>query len=374
MSRVVTNAVVLGGVLLSLGLIAVSATLNFRMAYRMGDSVLDGWIYGGGAATADVLKALLPFCIWWAWRRRQALAALAGALLLMVFATYSLTASIGYASQMRASHDGERQHAAEQRAGFTAEMARLERQLQILGPQRGESEIAAEIELVLASPLGRSTLGQASDGCKTLGRWSRQPCAEVAGLRQELARAAQARETTDALREARDELARLGSAGAAGAADPQVAALVGVMQRAGLPLGHTDVRLALLLLVGALFELGSGLGLYVATVPWRSDARRPVAKREGTGAVEQFALEQLEPRRGRALTLPALFAHYERWCGSRGEAPLPEGEFAGRFAALARQCGIAARDAGGKLKYLHVAVGKAGTAVTNSHAVANSIS
>ena len=52
------RAAVLTGVVLCLGLVAISAALNFRVAYRTGDTELDAWIYGSGAAIADGLKDL----------------------------------------------------------------------------------------------------------------------------------------------------------------------------------------------------------------------------------------------------------------------------------------------------------------------------
>lgn len=373
-SRPATNAVVVGAVLLSVGLIAVSATLNFRMAYRMGDSTLDGWVYGGGAATADILKALLPLCIWWAWRRRQLVAALAGAVLLLVFAAYSFTASVGYASQLRSFQEEERLHAAEERTGLVREIGWLEQRLEKLGPQRGEREIAAEIDLMLAKPLGKSSLGVASENCKILGRWSRAPCEKVAELRQELARSAEAEETAAALHKARTNLAALGSVGATGGADPQVAALAGMVQRAGWPVEQTDVRLALLLLVGALFELGSGLGLYVATVPWRSAQPSFVTEARPVGEVEQFVLERLEPRQGEGLTVLSLFQHYASWCQARGEAPLLGPAFSEGFAQIARECGLRARGRGDNRKYLNLGLSKKGTDVTNLRALANSTS
>ena len=188
-NRLITNALVLGGILLSLGLIAVSAALNFRMAYRMGGTELDGWVYGSGAAIADGLKALLPFFVWWAWRKREWLAVGAGVVLFVVFTAYSFTAGMGYVAKLRAFSEGVRASAVETRAGLRDEESRIEARLEKLGVQRGEEEISAELEAVFARVLGKTTVGAYSENCTLARNWSRHSCARAAELRQELARA-----------------------------------------------------------------------------------------------------------------------------------------------------------------------------------------
>ena len=104
----VVNCGVVAGMVLSLALIGVSALLNFRMAYRMGDTELDAWIYGGGAASADGLKALLPFFIAWAMYKREYLAVAAASVLFAVMTAYSFSAGMGFAAQLRSYQEEAR--------------------------------------------------------------------------------------------------------------------------------------------------------------------------------------------------------------------------------------------------------------------------
>ena len=380
-NKLITNALVLGGILLSLGLIAVSAALNFRMAYRMGGTELDGWVYGSGAAIADGLKALLPFFVWWAWRKREWLAVGAGVVLFVVFTAYSFTAGMGYIAKLRAFSEGVRASAVETRAGLRDEESRIEARLEKLGVQRGEEEISAELEAVFARVLGKTTVGAYSENCTLARNWSRHSCARAAELRQELARAMEAAELEGRLHDVRGELRGLGSRGAGDVADPQLVALEGMAQELGLHTDRNRVRLALLVLVGLLFELGSGLGLYVSTVPWRGEGSagvtgngrggetepmlQYVADAKRLGDVEEFALECLAPEIGsKGLTSTAMFQEYAKWCRGRNEAPLVESEFVLRFEPVIEACNLKVRQRGANVMYMGVKRADAGAAAT----------
>ncbi len=370
-SRLVTNALAVGGVLLSLGLIAVSAMLNFRMAYRMGDTALDGWVYGSGASVADGLKAMLPFFVWWAWCKREWVAAGVGGLLFVVFTAYSFTAGMGYAAQLRASSEGIRLSAAEARADLEDEEARVVARLDKLGVQRGEEEIAAGLEAVFARVLGKTTVGAYSKNCTMARNWSRHSCAEAAELRQELARADGSAALRGQLDEVRKRLRKLGEEGAGGGGDPQLAALEAMAHQLGWPVNQKGVRLALLVLVGLLFELGSGLGFYVATVPWRSGGvmertLEPVKAAVKPGNVEEFALARLAPARGKGVTNTAVFQDYVEWCRGRGEAPWGEADFLARFSEMASACKLKVRQRGANVMYMGVKLVDAGATATET--------
>jgi len=60
-----TDALVVFGILVSLGFIGGSALLNYRMGFHSADNDTDGMIYGGLAAAGDGLKALSPFVAAW---------------------------------------------------------------------------------------------------------------------------------------------------------------------------------------------------------------------------------------------------------------------------------------------------------------------
>lgn len=355
----VVNCGVVAGMVLSLALIGVSALLNFRMAYRMGDTELDAWIYGGGAACADGLKALLPFFIAWAMYKREYLAVAAASVLFAVMTAYSFSAGMGFAAQLRSYQEEARLGAIAKWDGYRKEIDGLEAQLASAGTGASSREIRAQIAQVFARKLGRkTTVGEYSKKCTLTRRWSRESCEEVAGLRSALAGAERRETMRTRLAELRRELRQSGAKGASGRVDPQVEALAGL-----LTVETEQVRLSLLVLVGLLFELSSGIGLYVATVPWRARRARKgdlqeleyVAEAKRVGDVEEFAVQRVNPALGRTVTSSDLFASYRRWCGKGGEAPMSELEFYNRFEAIAKELKLAVRQRSGRLEYVDVA-------------------
>jgi len=364
---------VLTGVVLCLGLVAISAALNFRVAYRTGDTELDAWIYGSGAAIADGLKALLPFFVWAAWSRRHLVSALAGLLLFGVFSAYSFTAGLGYVAQLRDIKRGERTGSMEARDSVKAEIARLAERASLLGPQRGTSEIAAEIAQVLQQPVKGKTLEAYSQACTVLRRASRRGCQQVAELKTELERAEESARVAIALTQQRQALVELGPSGTHRSNDPQGDALARLLKQLHIGADRDDIEAGLVLLVGLLFEAGSGLGLYVVTSPMRqartkrraTDTRKDggmddlevVAGAKRIGDVEEFALERLVEKPDATLPSTRIYQGYAHWCRERGEAPLVELEFMFRFEEIARVVGMHMRQRGGNIVYDGVALG-----------------
>lgn len=372
-----SKAAVLLGVMLSLGLVAISAALNFRVAYRTGDTELDAWIYGSGAAIADGLKALLPFFVWAAWTRRHVVSACAGIVLFALFSAYSFTAGLGYVAQLRDIKRGERTGSMEARASVKAEIARLDERARLLGPQRGSGEIAAEIEQVLKQPVKGQTLQDYSRNCTVLRRVVREGCRRVAALTTELKRAEESERVAERLGYRRQMLVELGQTGAERSDDPQRDALARLLKRLHIDAEREDIEAGLVVLVGLLFEVGSGLGLYVVTTPTRQSRkkrRKGGEATEGTeghgmddleivagarriGDVEEFALERLVQNAESSLPSTRIYQGYAQWCRERGEAPLIELEFMFRFEEIARVVGMHMRQRGGNIVYDGVALG-----------------
>lgn len=359
-----TDVFVVFGILFSLGMIGISAVLNFRMGYRMADTELDGWIYGTGAALGDGLKALIPFAMWWAWKQRQLFAVTAGAVLFAVLTTYSLTAGLGFAAQHRAFREAERIGAIERRANLNAELNRAVTQLADLGPQRSEAEVSRAVEAAFAEMAVKSnrTVAEVSKRC-TLNRWqTRKACAGIAVLMQELARAKAWASLEARARLARTELDRLGDSGASVEADPQVATLQSLTRAIYRDVPAENVRLGLVLVTGLLFELGSGLGLYVVTIPWRGrgGANRMLEDATRLAAIEDYALDRIVPREGVEMADTDLFVDYVRWCIGRNEVPLTQELFIEQFDGLAREAGIGRRHQSGRVLFANVGLASEG--------------
>lgn len=372
------DALVYLGIVCSLGMMAVSALVNFRVGYRAADTNLDGWIYGTGFAFLDLLKAVLPFVFYWGMRQRDWLAVVGSAFAFVLFAGYSITAGMGFAADHRAYREGERTGALEQRADLRKEMTRLEELAVKLGAQRSEQEVANAIEAVFAKPLGRLTVGSASERCTLARRDTREACSEIASLTTELARAKQWADIDSRLKLAREQMEDLGGRGAGRESDPQLAVLTGLLKMTGAPVEPDLVRYSLALLVGLVLEVGSGFGLYLAMTPWRrydyeavgetiepeaSEKTNPVEAVQtmvvaatALGPVVEFAVACVEKDDASVLTMTEVFQAYEVWCRRGNFAPLRQAEFQDAFVELAREVGISVRLRGSNISFIGVSL------------------
>jgi hypothetical protein len=353
------------------------------MGYRSADTDIDGWAYGLAAGMGDGLKAIAPFVMYWGWKRRDWLAVLAAAAVFVVITGYSLTAALGFAELHRGAKQGERRSAIERHDDLRKESKRTEARLAQLGPQRGEGEVEKAMAALLAGLSADKvrTVDQVSKGC-TLNRLdARTACAELAKLAEERERAREQVRLETSLRDTRRKIDAM-ETGSGSSDDPQVDVLTRVAALLGREPERKDVQFALSLLVALLVELGSGLGIYVSTTPWRGNvggaaggttARRKVYLGRGwrswrrvaepgprggkvRGAVDSYAMERVEPREDGELTLEDLFADYVVWCRCRGEHADGADVFARQILALAAEVGIPVKRRGNDLVLWDVAL------------------
>jgi hypothetical protein len=322
------------------------------------------------AGTADVLKASAPFAAAWGWRNRDALAVVAACGLFAVFSCYSLWAEIGFAAEHRASRQANRLGSMEQRADLRRDYERILSRVSALGTPRSEGEIDKAVLVVLARPTGEKgrTVGQVSSRCTLDRKETREACSAVAKLAEEGERSREYRRLTT---EATALRARLdGTPIIKGSGDAQLDALQSLMRLAGLGPSRPTLEAGLSLLVALLIELGSGVGLYIATTPWRGrgPVRRAMKTASGkpnfgkisatasVGAVDRYMLECVEPQTGVNLSTDAAYHDYQRWCGLCKAEPLGKKEFTRQFEDLAREAGIPFTGGRGQGLYRDVAV------------------
>jgi len=89
------------GVGAGIALMIVSACMNWLFGYHWGRTEFEGQLYGAGSVAADVLKALIPFFIVWAWQARNWLHLFIAFLLINGCMGYSVTSSLGFAAANR---------------------------------------------------------------------------------------------------------------------------------------------------------------------------------------------------------------------------------------------------------------------------------
>ena len=326
----------MAGCAAALVLCAVSAAMNYLFLSSLGKTPLEGQVLGAASAAADVLKALLPFFIAWSWQSRRFVAAAAGSLAFAFFAGFSLLSAIGFAADNRATLVQERDDlsSAYIRVHNMREHAELQRKA--LPAHRAGAIVSEEIARHRQNRRWASTKG-CTDATETL---SRDYCAAFFKLRAELAAAQEAERLAGEIKALEAELSRLRADGAGQDSDPQVSLLSRMTGE-----DKDAVRLALIIAVALLVEIGASLGLFLASGHGRAGTVTPKREKEpaSTGSVEDFALEALVPSSG-VLTPEAVAAAYEAWCRARGYRPMPPAAFEAAFQDLARQAGIECRN------------------------------
>ncbi len=267
------------GVLVTLGLIAVSVMMNFRFGQSLGRTEWDGLVYGLASACADGFKVILPFAIMAAWTGRRRFAASAGAALWLVFTAYSMTSSLGHSAVNRAESAGERKHQ-------IADYQHVRRSLEVKLREReslptARPIVALEAQLKIAQGSHRF---ERTQRCTDVGRIDSSFCEDVARLEAERAIGRRAHELDEEITRLKGILDAASGAARSEQGDAQ-AAMLGELS--GMAEGY--VRMALTLLVSVMVELGSGLGMYVVL------GRKSAAEIAGPHVAE------IRPRRGGSL-------------------------------------------------------------------------
>ena len=385
-------------VFLSITLIVFSVMLNFRFGYRLAEADGDGWLYGGFAACADAFKGMLPFLMTVAWRNGYRMAPVVGGIMFALFTSFSFTAEIGFAAQMRDQRTSLRSTGAERYADLRTEMTRLQTALAALGTPRPSKAIDEERRAILASPAGegRRTVDDISIKCQFNRKETRDHCKQWSKLGVELETARQAEFFATSISEIRQKL-DANTIGAGQKADPQVAAINRVATWVSAAFQGDDIQTALSILVALVLEVGSGFGLYMATAPLQTRENReerifplpsppamqivepdepiliedrktsamptvaqPVKEIEAPAEVglyiARFALDCLVPVEGKAETSTALYRVYEGWCKQKGYIPLLEAIFFEQFHQVAGEAGIELFKTGANVVYRNVGI------------------
>lgn len=340
---VMVNLIVVAGIAGSLVLIGVSAVLNFRMGYRMADTDLDGWVYGTGAGAGDILKALAPFMMAWGYRQRDALAVAAAMVIFSVMTCYSFTAALGFAAQHRANKTSVASGSIERHGLLSARLKTVNEALAQLGPVRSPGEVQGAIDAEYAKPVGDRfrTVASASERCTVYLTVTRSACTTIAALGLELARAQEGERLRREQREITDKLADAGPAPTS--ADPQVDVMARAATLANTPWAKDDISFALTILLALFVELGSGMGLYMVTTPWRAKAEpKPASRKQEShdAKLDSYFIERLEPCPDSEIVFGDLYKDYLTWCRGRGQEPQSRKDFEERFGDVAREIGL----------------------------------
>ena len=169
------------------------------------------------------------------------------------------------------------------------------------------------------------------------------------------------------------ESERLKGQGAGQDKDPQVSIISRLFK-----LEESHVRNALVIFAALLVEIGSGVGLFLATghsearapstrtrerpqrqmnqaqesveelhpvgvapfVPAQAEPQQIEMEQRRVGEIEDFWLESIGPDPAGGMELPELFSHYQRWCADNNFDAAKQGVFAQDFERVAKEIGI----------------------------------
>ena len=361
-------------------LLAVSAAMNWRFGYSLGKTELDGFILGSASAAADCFKALVPFFFFAALRNKMWSQAAASAMVWIVVTGYSLTSALGHAALNRLDTAGQRATHAQSHQDLRNDLERTRSQLSWIPQHRPVVTVQSEID---GLKMKRDWTWSAE--CTDIkGKQSRDFCQQIQTLTAEHASAQQAAALETRIADIQAKLVEAKGHGTVMTeADPQAAILA---KLTGLELG--TIQTALVVLVAALLEIGSGLGLFVAFSTWRLYDRKaphapsmaslqsPVSRetpaavavaKTRSGAndnksvakhvapetdVERFHKEKVETQDGASLTATELYEAYCDWCDDQKKEPLALPTFGREFGEL----GVQKAKIAGRVRYIGIAL------------------
>lgn len=243
-------------------LVAISCAMNYKFGTTMGRTPEDGHIYGLAAVAADVLKALSPFVIVAAFRRKLWANFTAGIAVFLVVGAFALVGALGHLSLNRNDVTGKREVASTDYKELRSDEKRLNQNLAWIPQHRGVATIEADMR---TAELQRMWTLTARCG-NVQNAAGRQFCGDYNKLVAELGSAREAASIDAKLKEVKTKLAKFESGVVE--ADPQASSL---SKLTGFEMG--SVQIALLLLFVALLEVGSGLAPFAAAALIKSDIK-----------------------------------------------------------------------------------------------------
>lgn len=301
--------------------------MNVLFLSGFGQSLIEAVVLGTASGAADILKCLLPLVIAHSWRENRVMATLCGIAIWALFAAFSFTSAIGFAADNRVSVMAERAAIIEKHNDTKAKRSSLQKRLAALPPHRPVTVVEAAIQAHQQTP--RWTATRACTNA-TIPK-SQDYCAAYFKLEAERAAAREAMRLRERLEKLHNERESPGSSDSV--ADPQVSLLATISG-----LAEDRVLLALIIAVALLVELGSSLGLFLASSIGLSRAQATSEDNEkpksSIGCVEEFCLQKLERAAQRTVPLSKILSAYRGWCQANELQPLSDADFGVRFAAL----------------------------------------
>ena len=335
------------GVMAALIMTGVSAGMNIAFLSSLGRTETESLILAAASGAADGLKALIPVFAVWAWQNGRRVFVLPAVCVWALFVGFSLLSAFGFAASIRVDGAEKQDQLNAALISLRGEISAAQKALQDLPKHRPAQTVQSEIAASRQHQRWGSTKG-CTDA--TLPE-SRAFCAEYFKLQGELAAAQKADEIQVKLNALKTRENRLLSKGAGQSSDPQSALLSGIVG-----LSDDRIRLALIIILAVVVELGSSLGLFLATGhgPLRQD-QKPTAANDNEPEpflidarpvcmVEDWALARLVPMPNAELNFNDAYADYQALCRNADLEELEQAEFTNHLIAIADKIGLDRRE------------------------------
>jgi hypothetical protein len=358
-SRAVRWLVIIALSVATAGMFIISMRANYLYGRSIGQSPETQEALAWANVGADVWKAFGLIVVTVLWRSGWRRAAMTTALTWFVCLSFSVSSAIGIYVQERTTLTGGREakHASYEDA--QKELVQIERKLKGLRQHRSVAEVEAAIAGVLARPVivgekVRGTVAAVSTDCTKDDKRTTKACAEVAGLREELAVANESAKLELRATDTRQQIAKLRGMGGSLAPDP-----VGLFWE-WLTSGWITVRavgFGLPLFFALMIETVSAFGpltiaAYAEATRRQSsdDTSRGVAARRAMsrvgessrtnatilepeiGQIVQYMAERTEPTTEHAaISIEELHADYAHWCNMNALHSLSRDAFTTEF-------------------------------------------
>ena len=328
------------GVLLSAFFLAISALMNWRFGFTLGATEFDAYIYASLSATADGLKALIPFFGYVAWRQKMRLPAFACILVWLVCTAYSFTSGFGFSASNRANTTSDRQAQITAKTDLRDDRNLLLAKLKALPKHRPAKAVYEKIKAQEQQNRWRS-----SNGCTdATANKSISFCNQYRALTSEHAVAIEAGETERKLATVKTRLRKFSENPVGRIADPQTSELARL-----LGFEKSSINTALVLLVATLAELGSGLGFFItfayfraSTIEHNDEIIVKMSKEKSVVAeltpepkliehtpstkphkiIEAYINDRIEPAPDEGIFGKELYTDFCAWCELRGAPPM----------------------------------------------------
>lgn len=329
------------GVLASLVLLASSASMNYLFMYSLGKTELNSQVLSAASVGADVLKALLPLFMSWAYLNGRYIFTFLSGVLFVCLVGLSLLSASSFILESRVAVSGTLDEInADYRAAQT-DLRGATAAFDALPPSRARNLVSADLERAKQQRRWRSTAGCTNATVQA----SILFCERIEALQTELKTVVERGRLERKINRLRQEIARLRDAGAGQDGDPQVGLLSRVFN-----IERDGVALWVNAFIAIVIELGSDFGIFFATSWGAKPGRvrdtavdRPELTPEAMSEVlAAYCLDRLHPAQTGRKSVPVMdiYADYVAWAESRDEPAGSVAVFLESFAAIAETAGL----------------------------------